>query len=488
MILIILDGFGYREEQKYNAIANANKPHWDYLWKNYPHIFIEGSGHAVGLPDNQMGNSEVGHLNMGAGRVVYQDLTRIDQDIKNNNFNQNPVFNKAFDNIKQNNTALHVMGLLSPGGVHSHEDQIKALLLLAKSKNINHIYFHAFLDGRDTPPKSALDSLEKIQRITPIASIMGRYYAMDRDNRTERTQAAFDVLTQPDFPVNGEKNIIETAYSRGETDEFIKPTRLLPVYIKPEDSIIFMNFRSDRARQLTKIFLDHNYKNFISLTQYSDTLNTQVAYPPSIVNNTLSHYLSELQLRQLHIAETEKYAHVTFFFNGGIEKPFPGEDRLLINSPNVSTYDLKPEMSAYELTDKLTQAILSKQYNFIVCNFANADMVGHTGNYPATIKAIETLDDCLGKIYDAIQKTGDQMLITADHGNAECMYDDTTQQPHTAHTSDPVPLVYVGQSAIFKEKTGVLADIAPSILYLMGLKQPSEMTGKNLFGQCEPTP
>jgi 2,3-bisphosphoglycerate-independent phosphoglycerate mutase len=491
LLLIILDGFGYRPTEKYNAIAQANKPNWNYLWQQYSHCFIDGSGHAVGLPDRQMGNSEVGHLNIGAGRVVYQEFTRIDKAIETGEFAQNTVFNAEFDRVKKNNSAVHIMGLLSPGGVHSHENQILAMIKLAQKNNISNIYFHAFLDGRDTPPKSALASLQKIEKQTgiTIASIMGRYYAMDRDKRLERTEAAFNLLTKntAEFRAENSEAALEAAYLRGETDEFVKPTLITPVKINPEDSIIFMNFRSDRARQLTKIFLDHGYEHFVSLTMYADTLKTKVAFPPQTLKNTLPEYLSSLGLKQLHIAETEKYAHVTFFFNGGVEVPYAGEDRILVPSPKVGTYDLQPEMSAPEVTDKLIDAILSKKYDFLVCNFANPDMVGHTGNFDATVKAIECIDQCLGKIYDAIKKTNGEMLITADHGNAECMYDDNTQQPHTAHTSDPVPFLYVSRSdrtGKMIRNDGVLSDIAPTILYLMGLAEPKEMTGKVLI-QCD---
>ncbi|MDX2163915.1 MAG: 2,3-bisphosphoglycerate-independent phosphoglycerate mutase [Gammaproteobacteria bacterium] len=491
LLLVILDGFGYRPTEKYNAIAQAKKPNWDYLWNHYSHCFIDGSGHAVGLPDQQMGNSEVGHLNIGAGRVVYQEFTRIDKAIETGEFAENPAFNQEFDRVKKSNSAIHIMGLLSPGGVHSHEDQILAMIKLAQKNNIPKIYFHAFLDGRDTPPKSASASLQKIEKQAgiAIASIMGRYYAMDRDKRLDRTEAAFNLLTQnkAEFHAENSEVALEAAYLRGETDEFVKPTLITPVKINPEDCIIFMNFRSDRARQLTKIFLDHGYEHFVSLTMYADTLKTKVAFPPQTLKNTLPEYLSSLGLKQLHIAETEKYAHVTFFFNGGVEDPYSGEDRILVPSPKVATYDLQPEMSAPEVTNKLVEAILSKKYDFLVCNFANPDMVGHTGNFDATVKAIECIDQCLGKIYDAIKKTNGEMLITADHGNAECMYDDNTQQPHTAHTSDPVPFLYISRadrSGKMIRDDGVLSDIAPTILYLMGIAKPKEMTGKVLI-QCD---
>jgi 2,3-bisphosphoglycerate-independent phosphoglycerate mutase len=484
-VLLILDGFGYREEEKYNAIANANTPTWKKIWSEYPHTLIQGSGHYVGLPDNQMGNSEVGHLNIGAGRVVYQELTRIDKSIEDGEFFKNPVFCNALDDAKTHNKTVHIMGLLSPGGVHSHENHIEAIIKLALEKNISKIYFHAFLDGRDTPPKSALPSLEKIEAISgvQIATIMGRYYAMDRDKRWERTEAAFELLTQSkaDYSASTPQEALEKAYQRCETDEFVKPTIIHPVAIKPEDLIIFMNFRTDRARQLTRMFLEKGYAHFVTLTQYADDLSTQIAFPLQSLSNTLGEYLSNLHLKQFRIAETEKYAHITFFFNGGIEKPFPNEERLLIPSPKIATYDLQPEMSAPELTKELVKAIHSKQFDFIVCNYANPDMVGHTGNYEATLKAIETIDHSLAQIMAALKETNGEMIITADHGNAECMYDEKTHQPHTAHTSDPVPFVYIGRAAKIVNNKGNLSDIAPTILYLMGIDTPKEMTGKNLL-------
>jgi 2,3-bisphosphoglycerate-independent phosphoglycerate mutase len=485
LALIILDGFGYRENTQYNAIANADMPVWKKLWKECPHTLIEGSGRAVGLPEHQMGNSEVGHLNMGSGRVVYQELTRIDKAIETGDFFKNPVLCQALDKAKKDNKAVHILGLLSPGGVHSHENHIEAILKLARDKKLTPVYFHAFLDGRDTPPQSALPSLKKIENISgiTIATMMGRYYAMDRDKRWERTEAAFELLTnaKADYTAAAPEEALEKAYARGETDEFVKPTVIHPVKINPDDLVIFMNFRADRARQLTRVFLDHHYTHFVSLTQYADDLPATVVFPPQSLNNTLGEYLSHLGLKQFRIAETEKYAHITFFFNGGIEKPFPGEERVLIPSPKVATYDLQPEMSAAELTRTLTQAIRSQQYDFIVCNFANPDMIGHTGNYEATLKALAVIDQCLSQIAEALKEVQGEMLITADHGNAECMYDEKTGQPHTAHTSDPVPLVYIGRPAEFIEKDGSLADIAPTILYLMGLEMPPEMTGKNLL-------
>lgn len=485
LLLLILDGFGYREDLKYNAIANANMPVWRKLWTECPHTLIEGSGHAVGLPDDQMGNSEVGHLNMGAGRVVYQELTRIDKAVEDGEFFKNPVFNQALDKAKAEHKNVHILGLLSSGGVHSHESHIEAILKLALDKKLPNIYVHAFLDGRDTPPQSALPSIEKIEKIqgVQIATMMGRYYAMDRDKRLERTEAAFALLTQSkaEYAAQSPQKALELAYARGETDEFVKPTIIHPIKILPGDLIIFMNFRTDRARQLTRMFLDKGYKHFVTLTQYADDLPTEVAYKPQSLNNTLGEYLSHLGLKQFRTAETEKYAHITFFFNGGIEKPYPGEERVLIPSPKVATYDLQPEMSAPGVTLELVKAIRSQKYDFIVCNYANPDMIGHTGNYEATLKALEVIDNCLSEILLALKEANGEMLITADHGNAECMFDEKTGQPHTAHTSDPVPLVYVGRPANIVNQEGCLADLAPTILYLMGLKQPVEMTGKKLL-------
>jgi 2,3-bisphosphoglycerate-independent phosphoglycerate mutase len=482
-LLLILDGFGYRETKAYNAIANAHAPTWQKLWRDYPHMLIQGSGKYVGLPDQQMGNSEVGHLNMGAGRIVHQELTRIDQAIAQGDFFENPALMKALEEVKTRQGAVHIMGLLSPGGVHSHEDHIQALIQLLKKHHIDEAYLHAFLDGRDTPPKSAMASIEKMQTIIPIASLCGRYYAMDRDGRMERTMLAFNLLTgaKSDYHANSVKEGLNAAYARGETDEFVKPTRIVSAPIQKNDLIIFMNFRADRARQLTKLFLDQGFSHFLTLTRYADNLPTTVIFPPQSMENVLGEYLSHLGLTQLRIAETEKYAHVTFFFNGGRETPYAGESRLLIPSPKVATYDLQPEMSAFKVTDALVEALQSREYDFIVCNYANPDMVGHTGNYDATLKAIETIDQCLSRILTALKEVDGEMILTADHGNAECMYDEKTAQPHTAHTSDPVPFVYVGRPATLRYQQGCLADIAPTLLPLMGLNTPSEMTGKNLL-------
>lgn len=505
LVLIILDGWGYSESPQHNAIYSANTPNWDNLWLQNTHTLIHGSGESVGLPDGQMGNSEVGHLNIGAGRVVYQDFTRIDKAIKDGDFFKNSVLLNAIQKAKNNNKAIHVMGLLSPGGVHSHEQQIMALLKLAAQQNVQDIYFHAFLDGRDTPPKSAEASLQLLQKkcdelnAGKIASIMGRYYAMDRDKRWDRIQTAYDLLTSgiANFHAESAEEALMQAYARGETDEFVKPTAIHAVNTKPiqiddGDVIIFMNFRADRARQLTRVFTDPTFhefnrkkcpaiSEFVSLTQYAADIKTEIAFPPDNLTQVLGAYIAELGLKQLRIAETEKYAHVTFFFNGGIEKPFAGEERILVPSAKVATYDLQPQMSADELTDRLVAAIHSQQYSLIVCNFANPDMVGHTGDFSATVKAIEAIDQALGKINVALRAVGAEAIITADHGNAECMFDEKTQQPHTAHTISPIPCIYIGRPAKVVFEDGTLSDIAPTILYLMGLQQPKEMTGHRLF-------
>lgn len=501
--LIILDGWGHREETDANAIAQAKKPNWDSLWQHYSHTLISGSGRCVGLPEGQMGNSEVGHLNMGAGRVVHQDLTRIDAAIANKTFFANPTLVHTIDQAVQSHKAIHILGLISSGGVHSHEQQIQAVIELAAQHHAKEVYIHAFLDGRDTPPQSAKTSLESLMHrcqelhCGKIVSIIGRYYAMDRDKRWDRIQKTWDLLTQgiADYQANDATSALALAYQRGETDEFVKPTSITPaVTIQEGDTVIFMNFRADRARQITRAFIEADFNefprsthptvNFVTLTEYDATFNVPVAFAPERLNNILGDYLSSLGLHQLRIAETEKYAHVTFFFNGGIEKPYPLEDRILIPSPKVATYDLKPEMSAFALTDSLIREIKNDRYDVIICNFANPDMVGHTGNLPATIKAIETVDTCIGKIITALQEKGGEAFITSDHGNAELMFDAKSNQPHTAHTHELVPLLYIGRDARVIKTNGTLSDIAPSMLHLMGLSKPSEMTGQPIF---EPT-
>ena len=502
-VLIILDGFGYREDPESNAIYHARTPNWDKLWANRPHTLISGSGMDVGLPDGQMGNSEVGHMNLGAGRIVYQDFTRITKAIADGDYFENPALTGAVDKAKASGGAVHIMGLLSPGGVHSHEDHIIAMIELAAKRGAKAVYVHAFLDGRDMPPKSAQPSLEKVEaklqqlKAGRIASISGRYFGMDRDNRWDRVAAAYNLLTLGESqysaatPVEG----LLAAYERGENDEFVKPTVIgsAPAKIQDGDSLIFMNFRADRARQITRAFVSQDFDkferkavpqlaDFVMLTEYAADIKATCAYPPEPLTNVLPDYLSQLGKTQLRIAETEKYAHVTFFFSGGREEPYPGEERILVPSPNVATYDLQPEMSAPEVTDKLVEAIKSGKYDVLICNYANGDMVGHTGMFDAAVKAVETLDTCLGRLEQAVEEVGGDMLITADHGNCEQMEDPSSGQPHTAHTTDLVPLVYVGQRKLeWKAQGGRLCDIAPTILKLMDLPQPREMTGQPLF-------
>ena len=504
VLLLILDGFGYREDHDHNAILAAHKPNWDKLWRDYPHTLVNASEKFVGLPSLQMGNSEVGHLNIGAGRVVYQDLSRVDVDIEDGSFYTNPALSKAVALAKSNGSALHIMGLLSPGGVHSHENHILAMLEMAARNGLNKVYLHAFLDGRDTPPKSAGLSLQLLQEkcatlgVGRIASIVGRFYAMDRDNRWERVQAAYELLTQghAEFTVADALSGLESAYARSESDEFVKPTAIAQngtqtVSMQDGDVVIFMNFRADRAREITRALTEESFNgfnrsylpklaSFVTLSRYGDDFDLPCAYTQEPIHNGLGEYLSDLGLKQLRIAETEKYAHVTYFFNGGREQPYPGEDRILVPSPKVATYDLKPEMSALEVTDKLEAAILSRQYQAIICNYANGDMVGHTGNLAAATKAIETLDVCIGRVVRAMQSIGGEVIITADHGNAEQMLDRTTNQSHTAHTLNPVPFLYIGRKASLNDG-GSLRDLAPSLLAMMGLPQPAEMTGHSLI-------
>ncbi len=500
LVLVILDGWGYSENPDFNAIFSARKPHWEKLWANYPHTLIQGSGTDVGLPSGQMGNSEVGHLNLGAGRVVYQELTRIDLAIKNGTFFTNEVLTDAVDNAVAAGKAVHILGLLSAGGVHSHEEHIHAMIKLAAERGAQRIYLHAFLDGRDTPPRSAATSIAATQEVFStypqgrFASLIGRYFAMDRDNRWTRVQAAYDLITQGKalHHAADPASALAMAYARGENDEFVQATCIgAPTHVADGDVVIFMNYRADRARELTQAFIQPAFDgfkrnatpclgSFVSLTEYKKDYAIPVAFPAANLNNVFGAYIAKLGMRQLRIAETEKYAHVTFFFNGGEETPFAGEDRILIPSPDVATYDLQPEMNAPELTDRLIDAIESHQYDVIICNYANPDMVGHSGKMDATIKAIETIDTCLGRLYTTLQKMGGEMLITADHGNAEQMRSEETGQAHTAHTSNPVPFIYVGRKAI-PASSGNLADVAPTMLYLMGVDQPAEMDGQPLM-------
>ncbi|MDF2178703.1 2,3-bisphosphoglycerate-independent phosphoglycerate mutase [Aliiglaciecola sp. CAU 1673] len=503
LVLIILDGWGYREDQQDNAIAHAHTPVMDGLMANCPSALISGSGMDVGLPEGQMGNSEVGHMNLGAGRVVYQDFTRITKAIQDGEFQQNPVLLESLDNAISQDKAVHIMGLMSPGGVHSHEDHILAMIELAHQRGAKRIYLHAFLDGRDTPPRSAKPSLEKADALFAklgcgkVASLTGRYFAMDRDNRWDRVQAAYDLLTsgQAQFQADSAVAGLEAAYERGENDEFVKPTAIgEATAIEDGDAVFFMNFRADRARELTKSFVDQDFDGFarkchpklagfVMLTQYAADIPAPCAYPPEPLENVMGEWLAKHGKTQLRISETEKYAHVTFFYSGGREALFEGEERILVPSPDVATYDLQPEMNSTELTDKLVEAIESGKYDVIVCNYPNGDMVGHTGVFEAAVKACEAVDRCIGRVVEALKKVGGECLITADHGNAEQMKDHGTGQAHTAHTSDPVPFIYVGREATAR-KGGILSDVAPTMLHLMGMEQPKQMTGKPIVTLC----
>jgi 2,3-bisphosphoglycerate-independent phosphoglycerate mutase len=484
-VLIVLDGFGYRADLNGNAIANARTPHWSTLWNMYPHALLSASGTDVGLPAGQMGNSEVGHLNIGAGRIVYQDSLRISDAIQNDTFSQNLVLQKTIQAIHPSHR-LHLLGLLSDGGVHSLQTHLEALIQLCQHTPTT---LHLFLDGRDTPPKSALTYLKRLETFlkpypqVQIGSLIGRYYAMDRDNRLDRTQLAYQCLTEKsDIVYSSAIEAVEASYQAGITDEFIRPIAL-PEYhpIQAGDVVICFNFRADRMRQLAQLLTQTpTLSAFTTLTHYSDKLPATVAFPPIRLKNTLGEILSHQNLTQWRLAETEKYAHVTFFFNGGDETAYPGEKRCLIPSPRVATYDLKPEMSAFPLTDALVEAVQKKRYDVIICNYANADMVGHTGLLEATTAAIEVLDTCLGKVVAALQDVGGEALITADHGNAELMFDPLTQQPHTAHTVSPVPLLYVGTRGTLIPE-GRLCDVAPTLLDILKLPQPSDMTGKSLL-------
>ena len=509
-LLIILDGWGYREETHDNAIALADTPVWDHLWEAHAHCLISASGTDVGLPQGQMGNSEVGHLSLGAGRVIRQSLSRINQAIHAQHFFSNPVLLSCMESIQQTDKALHLFGLVSPGGVHSHVEHFKATIELARRRGVARVYVHAFLDGRDTPPQSAGESLEALQRqLTAggaggILSIVGRYYAMDRDNRWERIKRAYELVTQgaAAFTSSSPLDALHQAYARGESDEFVQPTVIVepdvdtePGTLEDGDAVIFMNFRADRARQLTRCFVDPEFNafvrrvrpklsQFVTMTKYATDLETPCAFASDEVHNSLGEYLASLGKKQLRLAETEKYAHVTFFFSGGREAPFAGEERLLIPSPKVATYDLQPEMSANEITDALVHAITHGAYQLIVCNYANGDMLGHTGNLDASIKAVECIDQCLARIKAALEARGGQCLITADHGNVEQLVDSTSQQPHTAHTAELVPLVYLGpREASFDPAGGLLSDVAPTLLALMDLPPPAEMTGRVLLSQ-----
>jgi len=504
IVLLILDGFGHSDDQEHNAISKAYTPNWDSLNKEWSNTLINASESYVGLPSGQMGNSEVGHLNIGSGRVIHQDIARINLSIENETFFSKPLLNQNFQLLKKNKKTLHIFGLLSDGGVHSHIEHFDAILLLAKKNGLEKVYIHAFLDGRDTPPKSAEKYIKAIEKsfkkfsTGELASISGRFFSMDRDNRWERTEDAFNLLVhgKAKYKIKSSEEAIKEAYKRNETDEFVTPTLIDVVDkfdgISSDDTIVFMNFRSDRARQITDAILNDDFEHFdrklipknlsyFTLTEYDKKQRkAQPIFKPIQINNSLGQFISDKGKTQLRIAETEKYPHVTFFFNGGEESLYPGEDRILVPSPKVETYDLKPEMSAYEVTDKLCKAIRSQKYDVIICNYANGDMVGHTGNINAAIKAVESLDNCIGKVSDAIKEIAGHMLITADHGNVELMMDEKNNQLHTQHTTNLVPFLYMGKKCSIK-KTGSLSDIAPTILYIMNEIPPEEMTGSSLI-------
>lgn len=500
VVLLILDGWGHREDPADNALAQAQLPNWRRLWAGSPHTLIHTEGRHVGLPEGQMGNSEVGHMNLGAGRIVYQDLTRVDAAIESGEFFANAELRAACAAAKASGGTLHVMGLLSPGGVHSHETHIFAMLELAKREGVPQVAVHAFLDGRDTPPRSAEPSLRALQATCDalgnarIASVGGRYYAMDRDKRWDRLRKAWDAIVEArsEHRAADALSALRAAYARGENDEFVLPTAIDGAQpMRDGDAAVFMNFRADRARQLTAAFVDPAFAGFearrpklsryVCLTEYDAKLPAPVAFAPDDLRHTLGEIVSEQGLKQLRIAETEKYAHVTFFFSGGREDMYPGEERILIPSPKVATYDLQPEMSCPELTAKLVEAIGSGKFDVIVCNIANPDMVGHSGDLQAAIKAAEAVDKALGAIDEAVRAAHGALLVTADHGNLEMMRDPETGQPHTAHTVGPVPFVYVGERAAQLRAGGALRDVAPTVLDLLGLPAPAEMTGRSLF-------
>ncbi len=516
-VLMILDGFGHREEDKDNAIAAANMPNLDRIYQKYPHGLISASGEDVGLPDGQFGNSEVGHMNLGAGRVLYQDSTRISSELANREFYKNEALVDAVKAANELGGNVHIMGLLSDGGVHSHQDHIEGMCHSALVHGAKNVFIHCFLDGRDTPPKSAdkyinrlRDYIDKLNAHyeggrVQIASIIGRYYAMDRDNRWDRVQKAYELITEgkADRLSTRADGAVQAAYKARETDEFISPTTVIgrdevPYTVEDNDALIFMNFRADRARELAQAFVlpDHEFSGFarqkqpklaafVMLTKYSDVLadnaKTSIAYYPTSLANTLGEYLQDQGKTQLRIAETEKYAHVTFIFSGGREEEYEGETRILVPSPDVATYDLKPEMSAPEVTDKLVEAIESGKYDVLVVNYANGDMVGHTGIFDAAVQAVEALDVCVGRVESAVKAAGGDMLITADHGNCEQMQDYESGQVHTQHTTEHVPLIYVGAQKLQVRRGGKLSDVAPTILALMNVDAPTEMTGESLL-------
>lgn len=505
VVLIILDGFGYNESTQYNAIAAANTPTWTGLWESYPHTLLHCAGETVGLPDDQMGNSEVGHLHLGAGRLINQDYTAVNKAIRDGSFFSNPALTAAVEKAKTSGKALHIFGLLSPGGVHSHDHQIQAMAELAVRQGLNKVYMHAFLDGRDTPPQSAGASIQALEAkfaelgAGRIASLAGRFYAMDRDNRWDRVEKAYQLIVEGkgEFTAPSAMAGLEQSYARGETDEFVQTTLIVgegqqPVHLEDGDAVVFMNFRADRAREITKAINDDDFTGFprqvvrklgayVTLTEYHQDFTYPIAFPPTSITHTLGEVLAENGLKQLRLAETEKYAHVTFFFNGGKEDPFEGESRILIPSPNVKTYDLQPEMSAGQVTDEMVKAIEGGEFDVIICNYANGDMVGHTGIMEAAVKAVETLDASLKRVVTALDKVGGELLITADHGNVEQMVDPETGVALTQHTTFPVPLVYKGRPGKHLLEDGNLADIAPTMLDMLGIEKPAVMTGRSLL-------
>ena len=506
IVLMILDGYGLNEKKEHNAVAEANTPVMDKLMQEYPFVRGNASGMAVGLPDGQMGNSEVGHLNMGAGRIVYQELTRITKEIQDGTFFENPALVKAMENCKKNDSALHAFGLLSDGGVHSHNTHLYGILEMAKRFGLSKVYVHCFLDGRDTPPASGKEFVAQLEEemkkigVGEVASVSGRYYAMDRDNNYDRVKLAYDALTKGvGVTADSAQGGIQASYDKDETDEFVKPTVVMkdgkPVAtIQDGDSVIFFNFRPDRAREITRCFCDDDFKGFdrgdrlqfcyVCFSDYDPTIpNKEVAFHKIAVTNTFGEWLAANGMKQARIAETEKYAHVTFFFNGGVEEPNEGEDRILVNSPkDVATYDLKPQMSAYEVCDKLCESITSGKYDVIIINFANPDMVGHTGVEDAAIKAVEAVDTCVGKAVEALKSVDGVMFICADHGNAEQLVDYETGAPFTAHTTNQVPFILVNYDPAYTlREGGCLADIVPTLIEVMGKQQPAEMTGKSLL-------
>ncbi len=496
--LIIMDGFGISDQIEGNAVACASTPNIDRLERNYSYTTLGAAGLDVGLPEGQMGNSEVGHLNLGAGRIVYQDYTRINRAIEDGSFMKNPALTDAVDVAKEMGQSLHLMGLLSDGGVHSHNTHLYTLLEMARERSLEQVYIHAILDGRDVPPKSAFTYLRELEEkiksigVGNVATVSGRYYTMDRDRRWDRIEMAYRAMTNGEgFRAKRSEEAVEEGYRRGESDEFIKPTIIDPDgLIDEEDSVIFFNFRPDRARQITKAFVDQSFDefgteplkvHFVCMTRYEETISVPVAFPVEYLHDTLGEAVSRAGLRQLRIAETEKYAHVTFFFNGGKEAPEKGEDRILVPSPRVATYDLQPEMSAFLVTENVLEAIGKNAYDMIILNFANADMVGHTGIFEAAVKAVEAVDSSVGKVVDEILKKDGAVLLTADHGNAEQMTDPATKQPHTAHTTNKVPFVLVTNREMRLRDGGILADVAPTVLDLLGLAKPSAMIGSSLI-------